>query len=189
MRRRINFLLCELPFGNSSLKHSCICFKDFVVKYSGTMKILSFIGETIFTTATSNYRPHWLTWQCRISWCLQVKRYYERHKNTCKIDTSWKNCKKIRNWIIGLKFFPLESENTLLHVKKITALPTASFLFYRLKMESFLYSLGSRQMRKKIAKWAGKSLSAENVQEWCPEQHIKTPLASPGSFLMGVLTP
>ncbi len=30
----------------------------------------------------------------------------------------WKIIKKIRNWIIGLKFFPLESENSLLHVKK-----------------------------------------------------------------------
>ncbi len=78
------------------------------------------------------------------------------------MDLPLKNCKKIRNWIIGLKFFPLESENNLLYMKKITALSTVSFLFYRLKMESFLYSLGSRQMRKKIAKCVGKS--AENVQ-------------------------
>ncbi len=68
------------------------------------------------------------------------------------MDPSLKNCKKFRYWIIGLKFFPLKSENSVLHVKKITALPTVSFLFYRLKMDSFLYSLGSRQMRKKSAK-------------------------------------
>ncbi len=43
------------------------------------------------------------------------------------------------------------------------------------------YSLGIRRMRSKWgkklqnAKWAGKSLSAENVWEWCPKQHIKTP--------------
>ncbi len=30
-------------------------------------------------------------------------------------------------------------------------------------------------MRKKHTKWAGKSLSAENVREWYPKQHIKTP--------------
>ncbi len=64
----------------------------------------------------------------------------------------WKIVKKIRNWIIGLKFFPLENENSLLYVKKITALATVSFLFYRLKMKSFLYSLDSRQMRKKNCK-------------------------------------
>ncbi len=68
------------------------------------------------------------------------------------MDPSSKNCKKVRNWIIGLKFFPLDSENSLLHVKKITTLLTISLLFYRLKMESFLYSLGSRQMRKKNCK-------------------------------------
>ncbi len=80
------------------------------------------------------------------------------------MDPSLKNyCKKNRKWIIGLKFFPLESESSLLRVKKITALPTVSFLFYRLKMESFLYNLNSKQMRKKIAKRAGKS--AENVRE------------------------
>ncbi len=90
------------------------------------------------------------------------------------MDPSLKNCKKIKNRIINLKYFSLESENSLLHVKKITAFPTVSFLFYRLKMESFLYSLNCRQMRKKIAKWAGKSWSAENVREWCPEYHIST---------------
>ncbi len=101
--------------------------------------------------ATSSYRPPWLTWQSRISWCSEC------HKNTCKMDPFLKNCKKnIRNWIIGLKFFPLESENNLLHVKKITVLPTVSFFLYILKMESFLYSLSPRQMRKKVAKWAGK---------------------------------
>ncbi len=68
---------------------------------------------------------------------LQVKRCYKCHKNTCKIDPFLKNCKKIRNQTIGLKFFPLESENSLLHVKKITTLPTVSFLFYRLKMKTF----------------------------------------------------
>ncbi len=66
------------------------------------------------------------------------------------MDPSLKNCKKIRNWIIGLIFFPLGSKNSLLHVKKkkITALLRVSFLSYGLEMESFLYSLGSRQMRK-----------------------------------------
>ncbi len=34
------------------------------------------------------------------------------------MDPSSKNCKQIRNWIIGLKFFPLENENGLLHAKK-----------------------------------------------------------------------
>ncbi len=43
------------------------------------------------------------------------------------MEPSLKNCKKIRNWIISLKFFPLESENSLLHVKKITALPLFHF--------------------------------------------------------------
>ncbi len=76
----------------------------------------------------------------------------EHHKNTCKMDPSLKNCRKIRNWIVGLKFFPLKSENSLLHVKKITVLPTTLILLYRLKMKSFLYSLGSIQMREKIAK-------------------------------------
>ncbi len=66
------------------------------------------------------------------------------------MDPSLKNCKEIKNWIISLKFFPLESENSLLHVKKITALPTVSFHFYRVKIESFLYGPGSRQMRKKL---------------------------------------
>ncbi len=65
------------------------------------------------------------------------------------MDPSLKNSKKIWNWIISLEFFPSESENRVLHEKKITALPTVSFLFYRLKIESFLYSLGSRQIRKK----------------------------------------
>ncbi len=68
---------------------------------------------------------------------------------TLSVDLSLKNCKKIIYWISGLKFFPLESENSLLQVKKMTPLPTVSFLFYRLQMESFLYSLVSRQMRKK----------------------------------------
>ncbi len=63
---------------------------------------------------------------------------------------------------MGLKIFPLEIENSLLHVKKITALPTVSFLFYRLKMESFLYSLGSREMRKKHCKVSQQS--TENFQ-------------------------
>ncbi len=100
-----------------------------------------------------------------------------------KWTSLWKIVKKIRNWIIGAKFFPFESENSLLHVKKITALPTVSFLFYRWKMESFFYSLGSRQMRKKTAKWAAKS--AENVREWCPKQHITTPPPPTWSFLWG----
>ncbi len=97
----------------------------------------------------------------------------------------WKIVKKNQELVFGLKFFQLESENGLLHVKKITTLPTVSFLFCRLKMENFLYSLSSRQMRKKIAKWAGKSLSVENVREWCPKNCIKTPTPPPGAFLMG----
>ncbi len=51
---------------------------------------------------------------------------------------------------MGLKIFPLEREDSVLHVKKTTTLPTVSFPSYRLKMESFLYSLGSTQMRKKL---------------------------------------
>ncbi len=56
------------------------------------------------------------------------------------------------------------------------------------------YSLDIRQMRSKWekklqnAKWAGKSLSAENVWEWCPKQHIKTSAPLHGAF-MEVLTP
>ncbi len=68
------------------------------------------------------------------------------------MNPSLKNCKKNQELDYRSGIFPLESENNLLHVKKITALLTVSFLFHRLKMESFLYSLGSRQMRKKIAK-------------------------------------
>ncbi len=63
------------------------------------------------------------------------------------MDLSLKNYKKIRNWIVGLKIFPLESENSLLHVKKITDLPTVSFLFYRLKMESFLFAPRTTEVR------------------------------------------
>ncbi len=66
-----------------------------------------------------------------------MARCYKRHKNTCKMNSSLKNRKKIRHWIIGLKFFPLVTENSLLHAKKITDLPTVSFLFYGLKMESY----------------------------------------------------
>ncbi len=75
---------------------------------------------------------------CRWSVVTNARRIY------VKWIHFWKIVKKIRNWIIGLKFFSLESENSLLNVKKITALPTVSFLFYRLKMESFLYCLGYR---------------------------------------------
>ncbi len=46
----------------------------------------------------------------------------------------------------------LESENILQQVKKITALPTLPFFLYRLKMESFLYSIGSGQIRQKNCK-------------------------------------
>ncbi len=84
---------------------------------------------------------------------------YKRHENTCKMNPSLKNCKKIRNWIIC--FFPLESENNLLHEKKITTLPTVSFIFYRLKMESFLYSLGSRQMGEKNCKMRRQKFECE----------------------------
>ncbi len=116
-----------------------------------------------------------------------MKRCYECDKNTCKMDPSLKNCKKIRNWIIGLKFFPLESESSLLHVKKIIALSTVSFLFYRLKMESFLYSLGSKQMRKKNCKMSWQKCGK------CSENDVlnnisKLPLPPPGAFFMGMLT-
>ncbi len=45
------------------------------------------------------------------------------------------------------------------------------------------------KMREKILqKWAGKSLIAENVWEWCPKQHIKTScFPHPELFFMGVL--
>ncbi len=52
----------------------------------------------------------------------------------------------------------------------------------------------SRQMKSKwgekiLQKWAGKSLSAENVWEWYPKQHIKAPTPHTGSiFFVGVLT-
>ncbi len=44
------------------------------------------------------------------------------------------------------------------------------------------------QNNEKITKWAGKSLSAENVREWCPKHRIKTPLPWPRAFLMRGLT-
>ncbi len=89
---------------------------------------------------------------------------------------------------MGLKCFPLKSENSLLHVKKITAFPTVSFLFYRLKMESFLYSLGSRRMMKKKFKMSrqkcGKCLENDVLNNI-----LKHPLSPPGAVFMEVLTP
>ncbi len=103
------------------------------------------------------------------------------------MDPSLKNCKKIRNWIIDLNFFPLESENSLLHVKKITALLTVSFLFYRLKMESFLYSLGSRQMRKKNCKMSRQKYGKSSENDVLNNTLRRPVPPSPGAFFMGVL--
>ncbi len=58
--------------------------------------------------------------------------------------------------------FPLERENSLVDIKKITALPIVSFLFYRLKMESFLCSLNPRANEEN--KLQNEGQSAENVQ-------------------------
>ncbi len=44
-------------------------------------------------------------------------------------------------------------------------------------------------MRGKNTKWAGKSLSAENVRKWCPKQLIKTPAPPSAAFFTEVLTP
>ncbi len=98
------------------------------------------------------------------------------------MDPSLKNCKKIRNLIIGLEFFPLESENSLLCVKKLQLSQLFHFSSTDYKWKAFFIVSTLGKLGKKLQNEPAKVWVRKMFENDVLNNILKPPLPPPGAF-------